>query len=177
MRACILVAQGFQDEEFVYPYYRMLEEGWNVEVMGPECTGKYGIPSRSTHVYQQTDVYDLVIIPGGYECPDRLRMNETVLRFVKSMFMEKKLVAAICHGPWVCISAGIVHGMLVTGYPSIKDDLTNAGGHYTNHPVVIDKNLITAQHYKHNGEFMASVIEWVNNSMQTSDAKRAFNRS
>ncbi|MFA5276841.1 MAG: type 1 glutamine amidotransferase domain-containing protein [Candidatus Omnitrophota bacterium] len=165
MKAVIITAQNFQDEEFVYPYYRMKEEGWEVDVATPdqmEVFGKYGVPARAnkdTKSLKASD-YDVVVIPGGFEAPDRLRIRKEVLGFVKDMFGAKKLVAAICHGPWVCISAGIIRGKKVTGFMSIKDDLVNAGGIYLEQDVVVDGNLISAPHYRNNGDFMKAVIKW-----------------
>jgi protease I len=102
--------------------------------------------------------FDCVILPGGFESPDRLRIRPEVLRFVREMDEAGKLVAAICHGPWILISAGMVKGRKVTGYMSIADDLKNAGAVYTEQNLVIDGNLISAPHYKNNGEFMKAVV-------------------
>lgn len=164
--AAILVAQNFQDEEFVYPYYRLLEEGYRVEVATPDgktTTGKYGVPARATARIADLDAndFDLVILPGGFESPDRLRPLPEVKAFVAAMDQQGKLVAAICHGPWIAISAGIIKGRKATGYMSIEDDLRNAGASYQDADLVIDGNLITAPHYRNNGEFMRAVIDWV----------------
>jgi protease I len=162
-RVVIIVAQNFQDEEFVYPYYRVLEEGFHLDVATPggqNMVGKYGVPARatmSTDNLKASD-FDCVILPGGFESPDRLRIRPEVLRFVREMTEAGKLVAAICHGPWVLISAGVVKGRKVTGYMSIADDLRNAGAQYQEQDLVIDGNLISAPHYKNNGEFMKAVI-------------------
>ncbi len=167
MNAVIITAQNFQDEEFTYPYYRMKEEGWAVDVATPdqmEVFGKYGVPARAnknTKDLKASD-YDVVVIPGGFEAPDRLRIRKEVLAFVKDMFEAKKLVATICHGPWVCISAGIIRGKKVTGFMAIKDDLVNAGGIYLDQDVVVDGNLISSPHYRNNGDFMKAVVQWVN---------------
>jgi protease I len=162
-RVVIIVAQNFQDEEFVYPYYRVLEEGFHLDVATPggqNMIGKYGVPARatmSTDNLKASD-FDCVILPGGFESPDRLRIRPEVLRFVREMDEAGKLVAAICHGPWILISAGMVKGRKVTGYMSIADDLKNAGAVYTEQNLVIDGNLISAPHYKNNGEFMKAVV-------------------
>lgn len=79
-----------------------------------------------------------------------------------AMDQQGKLVAAICHGPWIAISAGIIKGRKATGYMSIEDDLRNAGADYQDADLVIDGNLITAPHYRNNGEFMRAVVDWVN---------------
>jgi len=167
IKAAILVAQNFQDEEFVYPYYRLLEEGYGVDVATPDgetTAGKYGVPARATASIADlnADDFDLVILPGGFESPDRLRPLAEVKAFVAAMDQRKKLVAAICHGPWIAISAGIVGGRKATGYLSIEDDLRNAGADYQDADLVIDDNLITAPHYRNNGEFMRAVIDWAN---------------
>jgi len=165
--AVIITAQNFQDEEFVYPYYRLLEEGYSVDVATPgkeNFSGKYGVPSKPTKdtmELKETD-YDLVILPGGFEAPDRLRIRKEVLTFVKEMFENNKLVAAICHGPWVCISAGIMKGRRATGYIAIADDIKNAGASYLEKDVVVDGNLITAPHYNNNGDFMKAILNYLN---------------
>lgn len=169
MKAVIITAQNFQDEEFTYPYYRMKEEGWDVDVATPdkaEVFGKYGVPARANMNTKDLKIsdYNVVIIPGGFEAPDRLRIRKEVLAFVKDMFDAKKLVAAICHGPWVCVSAGILRGRKVTGFMAIKDDLVNAGGIYLDQDVVVDGNLISSPHYRNNGDFMKAVVSWVNKS-------------
>lgn len=162
-RVVIIVAQNFQDEEFVYPYYRILEEGLRLDVATPggqNMIGKYGVPARatmSTDNLKASD-FDCVILPGGFESPDRLRIRPEVLRFVREMNEAGKLVAAICHGPWILISAGVVKGRKVTGYMSIADDLKNAGARYLEQDLVIDGNLISAPHYKNNGDFMKAVV-------------------
>jgi protease I len=162
-RAAIITAANFQDEEFIYPYYRLLEEGLSVEVATPDKApvhGKYGVPARPTMDTKdlKADDFDLVLLPGGFEAPDRLRIRKEVLGFVKDMYEAKKIVAAICHGPWICVSAGIMKGRRATAYISIADDLRNAGAAYVEEDVVVDGNLITAPHYRNNPEFMRAVV-------------------
>src|SRR3972149_11789544 len=104
IKSVMLVAQNFQDEEYTYPYYRLLEEGYKVDVASPEAmpvNGKYGVPAKVTKSTAdlRAEDYDLAILPGGFESPDRLRMRPEVKAFVKDMFVQGKLVAAICHGP------------------------------------------------------------------------------
>lgn len=178
-RAVILVAAGFQDEEFVYPYYRMLEEGWSVDVAAAgaeEVRGKYGVPARQNKTINAlfASDYDLVFIPGGFECPDRLRMIPDVQRFVQDMNTLGKIIASICHGPWVLISSDIVKYRKLTGYYSIKVDLRNAGATVSDDPVVRDGNLITADHYGNNGPFMRKVIEAVNGTITRSESPHAI---
>ena len=166
-RTVIITGPNFQDEEFTYPYYRLLEEGYSVDVATPDKVivyGKYGVPAKPTIDTKDLKAvnYDLVILPGGFEAPDRLRIRKEVLSFVKEMYESNKVVAAICHGPWICISAGIMKGRRATGYMSIADDIKNAGATYLEEDVVIDGNLITAPHYRNNGDFMKAVIKVMN---------------
>lgn len=166
-KVVIITAQNFQDEEVIYPYYRLLEEGYAVELATPDKAmvhGKYGVPARVTMDTKElkAENFDAVILPGGFEAPDRLRLRPEVIRFIQEMFNSGKLVAAICHGPWVCISAGIVKGKRLTAYQSIADDVKNAGGKYSEENVVIDGNLITAPHYRNNGDFMKAIIKALN---------------
>jgi protease I len=105
--------------------------------------------------------FDLVVLPGGFEAPDRVRLLTEVLEFVRKMDEQKKLVAAICHGPWILISAGVTKGRKMTAFWSIEADLRNSGADYQHkEPVVIDGNLITSPHYNNNGDFMKAVIEY-----------------
>lgn len=166
-KAVIITAQNFQDEEYIYPYYRLLEEGFKVDVATPDKVtmyGKYGVPAKPTLDTRDLNEseFDLVILPGGFEAPDRLRLRKEVLRFVKDMYDAGKVVAAICHGPWICVSAGILKGKKATAYISIADDIRNAGATYLDEDVVVDDNLVTAPHYRNNGDFMKAVIKAMN---------------
>lgn len=163
-RAVIITAQNFQDEEVTYPYYRLLEEGIAVEVATPdkkEVFGKYGVPARPTMDTKDLKAadFDLVVLPGGFEAPDRLRLRKEVLKFIKDMYENGKIVAAICHGPWLCVSAGILKGKKATAYMSIADDIRNAGAEYIEKNVVVDDNLVTSPHYRNNGDFMKATLK------------------
>ncbi len=163
-RAVIITAQGFQDEEYTYPYYRLLEAGFKVDVATKDKAvvhGKYGVPAKptmDTKDLKEAD-FDLVVLPGGHEAPDRVRQIKEVLTLVKEMYEKGKIVAAICHGPWIAISAGIVKGKKATSYIGMADDLRNAGAEYVEADVVEDGNLITSPHYRNNGDFMKAVLK------------------
>ena len=165
-KAVIITAQGFQDEEFIYPYYRLLEAGFLVDVATKDKSlvfGKFGVPARPniSTVDLKAENYDLVFLPGGFEAPDRVRVLDEVLDFVRKMDSQNKLIAAICHGPWILISAGITKGRKMTAYWSIEADVRNSGADYQHKvPVVIDGNLITSPHYNNNGDFMKAVIAY-----------------
>lgn len=163
-RAVIITGPNFQDEEFIYPYYRLQEAGFklDVAVKGKELIkGKYGVPARPTMdvIDLREQDFDLVVLPGGHEAPDRVRQIKEVLGFVRSMNEKGKIISAICHGPWIMISAKIVKGRKISGYISIKDDLENAGATYVDQPVVVDGNFVTSPHYKYNGDWMRETLK------------------
>jgi len=168
IRSVIITGPGFQDEEYVYPYYRLLEAGHQLDVAikdQAQVLGKYGVPARPTMDTKDLDAanFDLVLLPGGFEAPDRVRLDESVLRFVREMDEAGKCIAAICHGPWICISAGILQGRRITAYQSIRCDIQNAGAEYLEKGLVIDGNLISAPHYKNNPEFMKATVDYFEN--------------
>lgn len=166
-RSVIITGPNFQDEEFVYPFYRLQESGFHVDVAvkGKESVkGKYGVPAKpnvDVTELKESD-YDLVVLPGGHEAPDRVRQIKEVLDFVRAMHHKNKIVSAICHGPWIMISAKIVKGKNVSGYIGIKDDIENAGAVYVDAPVVVDGNIITSPHYKYNGDWMRETLRKFN---------------
>jgi len=161
----IITGPGFQDEEVVYPYYRLLEAGHKTEIAtkdGAVVYGKYGVPARATMTTTDLRCQDFhaVILPGGFEAPDRVRLLPEVQQFVRGMNEQNRLVAAICHGPWIMISAGICKGRKMTAFWSIEADIRNSGAEYMHKvPVVIDENFITSPHYDNNGDFMKEVIK------------------
>lgn len=104
------------------------------------------------------DDYDAVIIPGGYS-PDHMRRSKETVELVRAMNNQNKLIAAICHGPWMMASSCDLKGRTLTGYYSIKDDLTNAGAHYVDQEVVIDGNYITSRTPKDLPAFLKAIIK------------------
>lgn len=164
-KTVILLEDDFRDEEAVYPFYRLQEAGFVVDVatdQRKQVHGKFGLPIQGTVALRElsADVFDGVVIPGGNEGPDRLRMNRDVLRFVKEMHGRGKLVAAICHGVWIPISAKIVRGRNATCYRAIVDDLENAGATYHDEAVVIDGNLITSRHPRDLAPFAKAIVDF-----------------
>ena len=159
----ILLEDLVEDVEFIYPYYRFLEEDFNVDILSTrlgEFKGKKGGTFTSQKVLTEKDFnkYDILFIPGGY-APDRLRRNKVVLDFVKYMYENKKLVCAICHAPWILISAKIIKNKKITGLFAIKDDIENAGAIYTGNPVEIDGNIITATDPKAMPKMLKEIIK------------------
>ena len=149
-RIAILAENEYEDLELWVPYYRMLEEGAEVQIIGTPASiifhSKHGYPVKVDEEISTISVndFDAVIIPGGY-APDKLRRYPDVVNFVNQMSSKGKLVAMICHAGWVPISAGIVKDKLVTSTIAIKDDLINAGAKWVNEEVVIDENLISSR--------------------------------
>lgn len=169
-RAVIITAEGFEDEEVIYPVIRLHEAGFAVDIATKEkklVLGRLNFPLELIVRYYSTLVdakklnpkdYDLVLIPGGFEAPDRLRQIPEVLEFVRQMNAKKKIVSAFCHGPWVLISAGILKNKKATCYAGIIDDLKNCGAHYIDEPAVIDGNIITARHPRDVGALMKALL-------------------
>jgi len=169
LKVVIITAQNFQDEEVIYPYYRLQEiDNCVVDIATPNgetMHGKYGVPARATVSVSdiKADAYDLVVIPGGFEAPDRLRIIKDVTDFVHDMDAKGKLIATICHGSWVCISAKIMKGRKATCYIAVKDDLENAGAEYIDTDIVVDGNLISSPHYRDNPIWMKTVVQALEN--------------
>ena len=167
VRAVMITGPHFQDEEYIYPFYRLQEAGFKLDIAIKDkavAVGKYGVPAKptmDTKDLKESD-YDLVVLPGGHEAPDRVRQDPHVLKFVKDMADKGKVVSAICHGPWIMISAKVVRGRKMTAYEGIKDDLENAGAEYVAAPVVVDKNFVTSPHYRNNGDWMRETINKFN---------------
>lgn len=163
-KIAILIEKTFEDVEVLYPYYRLKEAGAEVYLIGPHkdtiYTGKWGYPLKSDLSIEEVKAEDFqgVIVPGGY-APDLLRRYDYVLKFVKDIFEQKKLVASICHGPWVLISAGILKGKKSTCTRAIKDDVINAGAIYSDEEVVRDGNLVTSRFPPDLPAFMRTILE------------------
>ncbi len=162
-KIAILVEDYFDERELIYPYYRFIEAGFEVDLIGPrkgDFHGKSGYTIKANKSIDEVspEDYDAVYIPGGY-APDRLRRSVKILNFVKKLYESEKPVGAICHGPWVLISTGIVKGKRVTGFYAIKDDIVNAGARYTGEKVEVDSNLITATDPTALPEMMRKMLE------------------
>jgi protease I len=162
----ILAENDYEDMELQYPLYRMREAGAKVTIVGtgsaPEYKGKHGVPIRVDKNADQVKAgeFDGVIVPGGW-APDRMRRYPDVLRLVRDLDGEGKLVAAICHAGWVLVSANILKGRTVTGVSAIKDDLTNAGATYVDREVVRDRNLVSSRTPADLPAFCRTIIEVV----------------
>jgi len=163
-KIAILAENSYNTRELWYPYYRMLEAGAKVSVVGmkgvKEYVSKVGLPVSVDVAAEDVDGkdFDAVIIPGGY-APDYMRKNKPMLKLVREIFEKGGIVAIICHAGWVAISAEILKGKTVTCTSSIKDDMVNAGANYVNAEVVRDGNLISSRSPDDLPVFLRTIIE------------------
>lgn len=149
-KALILLEEGVEESEFIYPYHRFREAGFQVDICAPKAKetyqGKHGIPFRSEVSPEGVSVkeYDAIIIPGG-RAPDRMRVDRGMVRIVRDAEREGKVIAAICHGPQMLIEADVVRGRRATCWKSVSTDLRNAGAVYVDAEVVVDGNMVTSR--------------------------------
>lgn len=149
-RILTFVGEIYEDLELWYPKLRLIEAGAEVVVAGLRSevtyTGKNGYPCASKAAISDMDAadFDGLVIPGGF-MPDKLRRYDKVLQLVRDFSNAEKLVAAICHGGWIPISAGVYKGVRVTGSPGIKDDLVNAGAIWEDASVVVDRHFVSSR--------------------------------
>jgi protease I len=150
-KVAILLGQGFEDSEFKIPYDRMKAEGFEVDVIGREAgeelkgdKGKVTVKATRSIADARPQDYDALVLPGGYS-PDKLRADERFVRFVKEFDATKKPLAAVCHGPQLLITAGLVKGRTLTAWSTIQEDLRQIGARVKDEPVVKDENWITSR--------------------------------
>jgi len=166
-KIAIFLEKMYEDLEFWYPYLRMKEEGAEVVVIAPKVDtykGKHGLPAQAGQaiIAVKDDEFHGLIIPGGYS-PDHMRRTPEMVDFVRSMNRSGKMIASICHGPWMLASAGIIKGKKLTSFYSIKDDLINAGAEWIDQEVVFDGNLITSRNPNDLPAFCKAIIKSLHN--------------
>lgn len=163
-RFLFFVDDIYEDLELWYPKLRLIEAGAKVVVAGPKAeqvyAGKHGYPCRSDAAIREVREADFegLVIPGGF-APDKLRRDPAVLELVRAFHASRKPLAAICHGGWIPISAGVYRGVRVTGSPGIKDDLTNAGAEWVDAAVVIDRHFISSRKPDDLPDFCRGILE------------------
>ena len=171
-KVAMIVANRYEDIELLFPILRLSEEGAEILVaaIGDEVKGMFGHPvpipvmqdgNRYTTVaIEELSAADMdcLLFPGGYS-PDVVRLHEGTLELVRECYQQGKLLAAICHGPWVLISAGIIKGKRATGYVAVRDDLVNAGADFVDVPAVRDGNIITGRVPDDLPEFCQEIIK------------------
>ncbi len=155
----------YEDLELWYPKLRLEEAGYALKCAAPALktyAGKHGYPAQSDLLLKDAVSRDFcgLLVPGGF-MPDKLRRDAKVLSLTRDFFESGRLVAFICHGGWIPISAGILKGKRVTGSRGIKDDLENAGAIWVDEPVVVDGNLISSRTPRDLAAFGAAMVKFL----------------
>jgi len=162
-RFLCFVGEDYEDLEIWYPRLRLIEAGAEFVTAGESAdvtfSGKHGYPCDSQVTFRGLNVaeFDGLICAGGW-MPDKLRRDSEVLRITREFAESDRLVAAICHGGWIPISAGVYQGVKVTGSPGIKDDLQNAGATFEDASVVVDRHFISSRRPGDLPDFCRSII-------------------
>ncbi len=165
-RAIIITGKLVQDHEFIYPYYRLQEADYEVDVAirGKETVlGAIGtkiVPTKDIPELKVSD-YDLLLLPGGAKAMEYMRQDMDIIKFIADFHASGKVISSICHAGQMLISAKIVKGKKISGYYSIKDDINNAGATYVDAPFVTDDRIVTSPHYKHLGPWMKETLAQV----------------
>jgi len=163
MKVLIISADNFEDTELLVPYYRMLEEGHDVDIASMKkgnIKGKKGYEIEANKELKDVNPedYDLLILPGG-KAPEAVRKEQRAREIVRDFFDNNKPVAAICHGPQTLISAGLMKGKHATCYRSVAPEMKEAGANYEDKEVIVDGNLITSRQPSDLPAFMKEIIK------------------
>jgi len=163
MKVLILTANNFEDSELLVPYYRFKEESIQVDVASTKTgkiTGKHGYEVEVDKTIDEVnaDDYDLLLLPGG-KAPAELRKERYALEIARRFFAGNKPVAAICHGPQILISAGLLHGRRATCYKAVAAEMKGAGAEYEDRELVIDGNLVTSRQPSDIPVFMKEIMK------------------
>ena len=170
-KALIIAGKLIQDHEYIYPYYRLQEEGYEVDVAvrGKETVlGSIGVkvvPTKDIPELRVAD-YEILVLPGGAKAMEYMRQDKDILRFIADFHESGKVIASICHAAQLLISAKVVKGKKISGYYSIQDDINNAGATYVDAPAVNDGRIVSAPHYKHLGQWMKETFTEVQRSVR-----------
>lgn len=168
-KVAILAADGVEKVELEQPRAALRDEGAEVQLLSLktgeiearnhdlEPAGKFDVDRAVSDV--SVDEFDALVLPGGTVNPDKLRLDESAVSFVRDFVNSGKLVAAICHGPWTLVEAGVVAGRRLTSYPSIRTDLRNAGAKVVDEEVVVDRNLVTSRSPSDLSAFCSTIVQ------------------
>jgi|GEM_PF-483936 len=192
LKALILTWSGFQDQEVVYPYYRLLGAGIDTIIVADQRDTRnrvFGIlgvnmpchlliEEFKTNSSEYLNGFDLLVLPGGVKALEKLRLESKIIEFIKLWNENGKLIASTCHGAQLLISAKAVKGRKISGYYSLQVDIENAGGIYSAEPYVIDENIVSSPHYDHMGVWMeVTIAKMQRNFIQTQTQFRETSKS
>jgi protease I len=163
----MVVADGFQDVEAVYPYFRLQEAGYKVTVAGLSGRGTYtgikGLPFEANASIDDeaevVDDYGILVIPGGVKAMEKMRQSEAAIHIVRSLHSRGCVIASMCSGAQLLISAKIVKGKRLSAYYAMRVDVENAGAKFVDAPAVVCDRIVSSPHYKHLGPWMAAVLK------------------
>lgn len=181
-RIAFIAADGVEQVELEEPWSAVEGAGGAPELLSiddGEIQGVHGMDKADTfkveRLIEDADAaeYDALVVPGGVKNPDKLRMDERAVAFVRAFVDANKPVAAICHGPWILVEADVVRGRTVTSYPSLRTDIRNAGGNWVDEEVRVDGSLITSRTPKDLPAFCATVIDVVGERARHGSAPEA----
>lgn len=169
----ILATHGFEQSELESPRDALLDAGAEVKIISlPDADasirgwadGEWGdsVDVDGTVRNHTSDDFDALVLPGGVINPDTLRMNDEAVSFVRSFFSDGKPVAAICHGPWLIVEADAAENRRMTSWPSLRTDITNAGGNWVDESVVVDQGLVTSRNPDDLNDFNYKLLEEIN---------------
>ncbi|HEY1707764.1 MAG TPA: type 1 glutamine amidotransferase domain-containing protein [Rhizomicrobium sp.] len=167
-RILIIAANGFEQSELEVPRDRLREAGAKVEIASPDGKTIRGWKHKDWGTEVSADLsladakesdYTALVIPGGVMNPDQLRINDDAMKLVKGFLASGKVVAAVCHGPWLLVQADALKGRNATSYPSIRKDLENAGAKWADKEVVVDNGIITSRKPDDLEAFSKKIIE------------------
>jgi protease I len=169
-KVAVLATHGFEQSELEVPRDRLKENGATVDIVSPEAGEIRGWELKDWGRPVKVDVtlgraraedYDAIVLPGGQINPDLLRINEAALQFIRAFYDQGKVVAAICHAPWLLIETGIVKGRRATSYKSIRTDVINAGANWEDSEVVTEQGIVTSRHPGDLEAFSRKIMEEV----------------
>jgi protease I len=159
-----LATDGVEDSEQREPWKAVTQAGAEahlISIKQGEIEGKKGETFKVDKLVREVDAsdYDGLVLPGGVANPDKLRMDEDAVRFVRAFFEQGKPVGVICHGPWTLVEADVLRGRTITSYPSVKTDIINAGGRWVDEEVVVDRGLVSSRNPDDLPAFCAKIVE------------------
>lgn len=175
-KIAILATNGFEQSELEIPLKKLKAEGAEVHVVSPESgeirgweKKDWGRPVKVDKPLSgvSADDYDALVLPGGQMNPDLLRVEPAALDLIKAFNAQKKVIAAVCHAPWLLIETGIAKGRKMTGYKSIRTDLVNAGAEFEDSAVVVDEGIVTSRNPGDLDQFVAKIVEEINEGRHT----------